>query len=58
MKCCLDCPKRTPGCHGTCQDYITESAADRERKEKIRKAKAKEKQGRDYVYEHYYKQKR
>lgn len=36
IKCCLGCvaPKRYPGCHGTCPDYIKEKAlhdADREK---------------------------
>ena len=55
MKCCYKCEKRYPACQDTCPDRAAELAEDLERKEKIRKAKAKEKQGRDYVYEHYYK---
>ena len=29
IKCCNGCvpPKRTPGCHGTCKEYIAEKAA-------------------------------
>lgn len=58
MKCCIDCDKRTPGCHDSCKDYIAESKADRERKEKIRMAKAKERVNQNYVREHYGKQRR
>ena len=42
IKCCKDCvaPKRHPGCHGACQEYLAEKAEhdrlktayDRERK--------------------------
>ena len=38
--CCMDCkaPKRYPGCHGTCPDYIKEKAEhDAERAEENRK---------------------
>ena len=43
MKCCLECKgKRHPGCHSTCETYITEKASDEARKEKIRKAKAED----------------
>ena len=58
MKCCLDCSKRKPGCHSTCYDYITESAEERERKEKIRKAKEEDRMNRNYIREHYYSQRR
>ena len=41
IKCCLGCtaPKRYPGCHGTCQEYIQEKAkheADREEDFRVR----------------------
>ena len=43
MKCCLNCTdgKRHPGCHDKCDTYLTEKAAEDERKEIIRKAKLK-----------------
>lgn len=53
MKCCIDCEKRIPGCHDTCEDYITGSKAERERKEKIRRAKEDERANRNYIHEHY-----
>lgn len=36
ITCCKDCvaPKRHIGCHSTCKDYISEKAADAERKAK------------------------
>ena len=32
--CCMGCvsPRRTPGCHDTCKDYIEEKAAFEEQK--------------------------
>ena len=42
IKCCQPCvpPKRHPGCHDTCPDYIKEKAEDAEKKEKDRKRRA------------------
>lgn len=44
IKCCLGCvaPKRFPGCHGTCPEYIKEKAlhdAAREEDFKVRSVK-------------------
>ena len=58
MKSCMNCEKRHPGCHADCPDYTAEIEAYRIRKEKIKINKDKEKQGREYVYDHYHKQKR
>ena len=58
MKSCINCEKRYPGCHAECQDYAAEKETDRIRKEKIKINKDREKQGREYVYDHYHKQKR
>lgn len=55
MKCCINCEKRIPGCHDTCEDYIAESRADHERKEKIRMAKEKERANQNYIRDHYYR---
>jgi len=38
IKCCKDCvaPKRHPGCHGVCPEYIHEKALWEEEKKAIR----------------------
>lgn len=38
IKCCKDCvaPKRYPGCHGVCPEYIHEKALWEEEKTAIR----------------------
>lgn len=38
IKCCKDCvaPKRYPGCHGVCPEYIHEKALWEEEKKVIR----------------------
>lgn len=39
ISCCKDCvaPKRRPGCHGSCPEYLVEKAEhDKERLEKAR----------------------
>lgn len=58
MKCCIKCEKRYPACHDECKEFAAEKEAYYIRKEKIKTNKDKEKQGREYVYEHYHKQKR
>ena len=55
MKCCYKCEKRYPACQDICPDRAAELEEDRAKKEKIRKAKDKEKQNRDYIYERYLK---
>ena len=55
MKCCYKCEKRYPACQDICPDRAAELEEDRAKKEKIEKAKAKEKVCRDYVYEHHHK---
>ena len=43
--CCLNCTQETGravGCHATCTSYIESKQAHEERKERIRKVKAKE----------------
>lgn len=44
IRCCKDCiaPKRHPGCHATCQEYIDEKAKYTVEKAKERKAMDKE----------------
>ena len=39
IRCCMGCvpPKRKPGCHGTCREYIEEKAALDEEKRAERK---------------------
>lgn len=41
IKCCRDCvaPKRYPGCHGNCQEYLDEKAEHERRKEEIDRKK-------------------
>lgn len=41
IHCCKDCvaPKRHPGCHATCKEYIEEKAKYEEQKAKIKEAK-------------------
>lgn len=38
IKCCKDCvaPKRHPGCHGVCPEYLYEKALWEEEKKVIR----------------------
>lgn len=38
IKCCKDCvaPKRRPGCHGVCPEYLYEKALWEEEKKVIR----------------------
>lgn len=38
IKCCKDCiaPKRYPGCHGVCEEYLTEKAKYEADKKMIR----------------------
>lgn len=42
IKCCKPCvpPKRYPGCHAVCPEYIKEKAEDEEKKEAERKRRA------------------
>lgn len=45
MKCCMNCvaPKRHPGCHGKCKDYIIE-------REELDVVNEKAKKDRDVYY--------
>ena len=40
--CCKDCiaPKRYPGCHGSCPEYIKEKEIHDKEREELRKKKA------------------
>ena len=42
IKCCLGCiaPKRNPGCHSHCAEYITEKAQYEEEKAEANRKKA------------------
>ena len=40
IECCINCTKRNPGCHSSCEDYIKEKAEYKAEKEKILKAKS------------------
>lgn len=42
ISCCKDCvaPKRRPGCHGTCPEYLTEKAEHE--KERLERQKAQQ----------------
>lgn len=44
IKCCIKCvaPKRHPGCHGTCEEYLKEKELCDQDKHALRKAKDKE----------------
>ena len=41
FECCMKClpPKRHPGCHDTCEEYLKDKKGFNELKEKIRKSK-------------------
>ena len=43
IKCCKDCvaPKRHPGCHGVCPEYLYEKALWEEEKKVIREEEKK-----------------
>jgi hypothetical protein len=38
ITCCKDCPDRFPGCHGSCEKYITQKAEHDKRAAEYRKA--------------------
>lgn len=42
--CCKDCvpPKRHPGCHGTCDEYLNEKAERERLKDKAREERHKD----------------
>lgn len=45
--CCKDCENRYPGCHGSCERYLSAKAAHDSKREKIRQ----ERSGRNAAYE-------
>ena len=50
IRCCRECvpPKRHPGCHSRCEEYIAEKARLDERREKVALEITKESELRDY----------
>jgi len=57
-ECCLHCRKRRPACHDSCPEYLEGKQAQRDTKEKISRAKMADKLKRDYIHEHYGKEKK
>ncbi len=41
IDCCKDCTKRTPTCHGECEDFKEFTKWNEERKKRVKKAEAK-----------------
>ena len=55
---CKDCRKRYPGCQDVCETFAEEKAEEDARKEKILKAKKLEADNRNYIREHYWKERK
>lgn len=54
MNCCKDCPKRTIGCHITCQTYITAKTQQDTSRERYRRECEVER----YLYSMQYKRRK
>lgn len=55
---CQHRTKRYYACHDTCKDHADEKAEEKARNEKIQKAKRAEMQNRNYIREHYWKERK
>ena len=49
VTCCYKCEERTVGCHGTCERYLNQVKEHQEESERIRKAKAENRQLESYA---------
>ena len=51
MIACKDCDKRTPGCHGSCEEYQKYRRDLDEQNQKVRDEKQKDRVWDDYKYD-------
>lgn len=50
IRCCNQCPRRYPGCHVECEEYIKQKAAQDEANAKRAKAKSETRDITSYIF--------
>lgn len=55
---CINCKKRHPACQDSCLEYINAKDTAELYKEKIKKAKSKDKMNREYINSYYDKRRK
>ena len=51
ITCCYQCPDRFPGCHGSCEKYITAKAESSAKMEEIKKRQVIQHGLKEYRYD-------